>query len=62
MDFTPDNEQKALREAVRDMLKRSTPPDPIGTATHDPGQWQQFVEMGLVALPYEEARNRATTS
>ncbi len=54
MDFTPDNEQKALREAVRDMLKRTTPADSIGLATHDPEQWQQFVEMGLVALPYDE--------
>jgi alkylation response protein AidB-like acyl-CoA dehydrogenase len=54
MDFTLDNEQKALREAVRDMLKRSTPADTIGSAVHDPEQWQQFVEMGLVALPYDE--------
>jgi len=54
MDFTMDNEQKALREAVRDMLKRGTPVDTIGTAVHDPEQWQQFAEMGLVALPHEE--------
>jgi alkylation response protein AidB-like acyl-CoA dehydrogenase len=54
MDFTTDTEQKALRDAVRDLLKRTTPPDPIGAAQHDPAQWQQFVEMGLVALPFEE--------
>ncbi|MGD9959943.1 acyl-CoA dehydrogenase family protein [Nocardioides sp.] len=55
MDFTPDNEQKALREAVRDMLKRTTPPDTIGLPVHDPEQWQQFVEMGLVALPFDDS-------
>ena len=54
MDFTLDNEQRALREAVRDMLKRSTPPDPIGSPTHDPEQWQQFAEMGLLALPFDD--------
>ena len=54
MDFTPDNEQKALRDAVRDLLKRTTPSDTIGAAAHDTAQWQQFVEMGLVALPFEE--------
>ena len=54
MDFTPDNEQKALRDAVHDLLKRTTPSDAIGAAEHDTAQWQQFVEMGLVALPFEE--------
>ena len=54
MDFTPDNEQKALRDAVHDMLRRTTPSDAIGAAEHDTAQWQQFVEMGLVALPFEE--------
>jgi alkylation response protein AidB-like acyl-CoA dehydrogenase len=54
MDFTPDNEQKALRDAVRDMVGRGRPSDSIGAATHDSAQWQQFVEMGLVALPFEE--------
>ena len=54
MDFAPDNEQKALRDAVHEMLKRTKPSDAIGLAEHDTAQWQQFVEMGLVALPFEE--------
>ncbi len=54
MDFTLDTEQKALRDAVRDMVTRRTPADEIGAAAHDAEQWQQFAEMGLLALPFEE--------
>ncbi len=54
MDFTLDNEQKALRDAVRDMLAKRTPVDAIGAADHDPELWQALAEMGLLALPYDE--------
>lgn len=54
MDFTLDTEQKALRDAVRDMVARRTPADAIGGGTHDAEQWEQFAEMGLLALPFEE--------
>lgn len=54
MDFTLDTEQKALRDAVRDMVSRRAPRDELGTGTHDPEQWKEFAEMGVLALPYEE--------
>ncbi len=54
MDFTLDTEQKALRDAVRDMLGRRVPADEIGPATHDAELWKSLAEMGLVALPFEE--------
>ena len=52
MDFTLDDEQRALRDAVRDMLGRSGPTDTVGPAAHDPARWQELAEMGLLALPY----------
>jgi alkylation response protein AidB-like acyl-CoA dehydrogenase len=54
MDFTLDTEQKALRDAVRDMVGRRAPADEIGAASHDPEQWKQFAGMGLLALPFED--------
>jgi alkylation response protein AidB-like acyl-CoA dehydrogenase len=63
MDFTFDEEQEALRDAVRGLLKGY---DPTVDAEHrrqvtaeDPGfdedLWKRFAEMGLLGLPYAEA-------
>jgi alkylation response protein AidB-like acyl-CoA dehydrogenase len=63
MDFTFDEEQEALRDAVRGLLKGY---DPTVDAEHrrqvtaeDPGfdedLWKRFAEMGLLGLPFAEA-------
>lgn len=54
MDFTLDNEQRALRDAVRDMVLRRTPRDEIGSGSHDEELWKAFAEMGLLALPFAD--------
>ncbi len=54
MDFTLDNEQKALRVAVRDMVSRRTPADEIGDASHDAELWKALAEIGALALPFED--------
>lgn len=63
MDFTLDEEQDALREAVRGLLKgydqsvdaerrrRVTAEDP----GFDEGLWSRLAEMGLLGLPFAEA-------
>ena len=63
MDFTLDEEQEALRDAVRGLLKgydpavdserrrRVTGEDP----GYDESLWGRFAEMGLLGLPFAEA-------
>lgn len=61
MDFTHDDEQNALREAVRALLtktysdyenRRRTVATDLG---YDPQIWRQLAEMGLLGLPFAEA-------
>jgi alkylation response protein AidB-like acyl-CoA dehydrogenase len=63
MDFTLDDEQEALRDAVRGLLKHY---DPAVDAEHrrevtakDPGfdeeLWRRLADMGLLGLPFAEA-------
>jgi alkylation response protein AidB-like acyl-CoA dehydrogenase len=63
MDFTLDEEQEALRDAVRGLLKgydpavdaerrrRVTAEDP----GYDEALWARLAEMGLLGLPFDEA-------
>ncbi|QIX27916.1 acyl-CoA dehydrogenase [Nocardioides sp. JQ2195] len=61
MDFTHDDEQQALREAVRGLVgkryadfenRRRTVADEPG---FDEDLWQALGEMGILGLPYDEA-------
>ncbi len=59
MDFTVDNEQNALREAVAGLLTRAYSGDQRRTVTReDPGfdekTWAQLAEMGVLGLPFAE--------
>jgi hypothetical protein len=59
MDFTFDDEQKALQDAVRELASRHAPAEthgdvPVGPAEHDPKVWAALAEMGLLALPFDE--------
>lgn len=59
MDFTFDDEQKALQHAVRDLASRHTLDSvggdvPVGPGTFDQKVWSALAEMGLLALPFEE--------
>jgi alkylation response protein AidB-like acyl-CoA dehydrogenase len=59
MDFTFDDEQKALQDAVRELASRNVPAEahgdvPVGPASHDPKVWTALAEMGLLALPFGE--------
>lgn len=59
MDFTLDDEQKALQDAVRELASRHAPAEahgdvPVGPAQHDPKAWSAIAEMGLLALPFGE--------
>lgn len=58
MDFTYDDEQRALRSAVREMATRLAPETtgdvPVGPQTVDPKAWQTLAEMGLLGLPIAE--------
>lgn len=59
MDFTFDDEQKALQDAVRELASRNAPAEahgdvPVGPATHDAKVWTALAEMGLLALPFGE--------
>lgn len=54
MDFTLTTEQKALRDALRDMLGRREPADRVGRPAFDAELWGSLAEMGLLALPWED--------
>ncbi|MFN2318907.1 MAG: acyl-CoA dehydrogenase family protein [Dermatophilaceae bacterium] len=57
MDFTIDNEQKALAEAVREMVgrRKAEPGDNgAGPRPHDPELWSAMAETGLLGLPFSE--------
>lgn len=59
MDFTPNDEQRALQAAVRDLASGLTPRDvgkgaPTGPQPFDPSGWAKLVEMGLLGLPFSE--------
>ncbi len=53
MDFTLTTEQKALRDAVRDMLGSREPADRVGRPTLDQELWAALAEMGLLGLPFD---------
>jgi alkylation response protein AidB-like acyl-CoA dehydrogenase len=63
MDFTLDEEQEALRDAVRGLLKGYDPSVDAErrrqVTAEDPGYdeslWARFAEMGLLGLPFAEA-------
>lgn len=60
MDFNHDDEQIALRDAVRSLLarrygdfeerRRTVAADP----GHDPDVWKQLAQMGILGLPFDE--------
>lgn len=60
MDFTIDSEQKALRDAARELAGRHTPDlggsgdAPVGPAAHDPQLWTALAELGALGLPFPE--------
>lgn len=59
MDFKPNEEQRALASAVRDMASSLTPKDegngaPTGPQPFDPTGWSRMAEMGLLGLPFSE--------
>lgn len=60
MDFTIDNEQKALRDATRELASRHAPQHgeggdvPVGPAPHDAATWSALAEMGALGLPFAE--------
>lgn len=59
MDFTLDEEQIALRDAVRGLLKGYDAETRRQTTDTDPGfdeaLWGRYAEMGLLGLPFDEA-------
>ena len=59
MDFTIDDEQKALRDAARELAARHAPDRgqgdvPVGPQEHDPKTWAALAEMGALGLPFGE--------
>ena len=54
MDFTLTTEQKALRDALRDMLGSREPADRVGAPSFDADLWGALAEMGLLALPWDD--------
>ena len=60
MDFTYDDEQQALREAVRGLVGKAYGDfeNRRRAVADDPGfsesVWQQLAEMGVLGLPFEE--------
>jgi alkylation response protein AidB-like acyl-CoA dehydrogenase len=57
MDFTIDDEQKALAAAVREMVARleaRPSPNGAGPRPHDAGLWSAMAETGLLGLPFGE--------
>jgi alkylation response protein AidB-like acyl-CoA dehydrogenase len=63
MDFELDDEQTALRDAVRGLLKVYDPATnserrrevTAADPGYDEGMWQRMAEMGLLGLPFAEA-------
>ena len=61
MDFTYDEEQQALREAVRGLVGKSYSDFETRrrTVAEDPGfdelLWTRLAEMGVLGLPFDEA-------
>ena len=59
MDFTLDDEQRALRDAARGVLKGYDPERRRTVTSSDPGYdtavWEQLAQMGLLGLPFAEA-------
>lgn len=55
MDFTLSTEQKALRDAVRDLLGRRDPSSAVGRPRLDADLWRALAEMGVLTLPWEVA-------
>ena len=53
MDFTLTTEQKALRDAVRDMLGSREVADRVGRPALDRELWSALAEMGLLGLPFD---------
>ena len=53
MDFTFTDEQKALRDAVRELLGRRTPSDAVGRPRLDTDLWKALAELGALSLPWE---------
>lgn len=57
MDFTIDNEQKALASAVRELVARRTVtdnPNGAGPLPFDADLWSAIAETGLLGLPFPE--------
>lgn len=58
MDFTYDDEQRALQSAVREMAGRLAAPTtgdvPVGPQPIDRSAWTAIAEMGLLGLPIAE--------
>src|SRR5690349_4397277 len=55
MDFTLTAEQKALRDAVRDLLGRREPSTEVGQPRLDKDLWGALAEMGVLSLAWEVA-------
>ena len=55
MDFTYTSEQKALRDAVRDLLGRREPSHAVGRPHLDTDLWGALSEMGILSLAWEVA-------
>ncbi|MET1050254.1 MAG: acyl-CoA dehydrogenase family protein, partial [Acidimicrobiales bacterium] len=60
MEFAFSEDQLAFRDAVRDLLARTCPPEAVRAAwdADDPwdgDRWDALVEMGVVALTVPEA-------
>jgi alkylation response protein AidB-like acyl-CoA dehydrogenase len=59
MDFTLDDEQNALRDAVRGLLKGYDDAEQRRSVTaedpgYDEGMWQKLADMGILGLPFAE--------
>ncbi|AKU17684.1 acyl-CoA dehydrogenase family protein [Luteipulveratus mongoliensis] len=59
MDFSIDTEQKALRDAARELASRRAPQHgegdvPVGPAPHDADTWSALAEVGALGLPFAE--------
>lgn len=58
MDFTLDDEQNALRDAVRGLLKGYDAETRRGVTEKEPGydegMWQKLADMGVLGLPFSE--------